>query len=43
MQPDGKMIPVEKFDFKGHEMLEKFAKDEIAKVRGGQQVPADVA
>jgi len=42
MQPNGKMTPVEKFDFKGHEMLEKFAKYEIAKVRGVQQVPPHV-
>jgi len=42
MQPDGKMTPVEKFDFKGHEMLEKFAKYEIAKVRAVQQVPPHV-
>jgi threonyl-tRNA synthetase len=26
LQPDGKMVPVEDFDFKGHENLEKFAK-----------------
>lgn len=42
MQPDGKMTPVEKFDFKGHEMLEKFAKYEIAKVRAVQQIPPHI-
>jgi len=42
MQPNGKMFPVEKFDFKGHEMLEKFAKYEMAKVRAVQQVPPHV-
>jgi len=42
MEPNGKMTPVEKFDFKGHEMLEKFAKYEMAKVRGVQQVPPHV-
>lgn len=42
MEPDGKLTPVEKFDFKGHEMLEKFAKYEMAKVRAVQQVPPHV-
>lgn len=42
METDGKMTPVEKFDFKGHEMLEKFAKYEMAKVRAVQQVPPHV-
>jgi len=42
MEPNGKMTPVEKFDFKGHEMLEKFAKYEMAKVRAVQQVPPHV-
>jgi len=42
MQPNGKMTSVEKFDFKGHEMLEKFARYEIAKVRAVQQVPPHV-
>jgi len=42
MEPNGKMTPIEKFNFKGHEMLEKFAKYEMAKVRGVQQVPPHV-
>jgi threonyl-tRNA synthetase len=42
MEPNGKMTPVEKFDFKGHEMLEKFAKYEMAKVRAVQQIPPHV-
>lgn len=42
MQQDGNMIPVEKFDFKGHKMLEKFAKYEISKVRAVQQIPPHV-
>jgi len=42
MDPNGKMTPVEKFDFKGHKMLEKFAKYEMAKVRAVQQVPPHV-
>jgi threonyl-tRNA synthetase len=42
LQPDGELIPVEKFDFKGHEMLEKFASYEISKVRAVQQIPPHV-
>jgi threonyl-tRNA synthetase len=42
LQPNGEMIPVEKFDFKGHEMLEKFAKYEISKMRAVQQIPPHV-
>jgi threonyl-tRNA synthetase len=42
LQPDGKMIPVEEFDFHGHENLEKFAKYEISKVRASQQMPPHV-
>jgi len=42
MEPNGKLTPVEKFNFKGHEMLEKFAKYEMAKVRAVQQVPPHV-
>ncbi len=40
--PDGKMTPVEKYDFKGHVMLEKLARYEMAKVRAVQQVPPHV-
>ncbi len=42
MRPDGEMVPVEEFDFTGHEMLEKFAKHEIVKVRAVQEVPPHV-
>jgi len=42
LQPDGKMIPVEEFDFRGHENLEKFARYEISKVRASQQIPPHV-
>jgi len=42
LQPDGKMMPVEEFNFKGHENLEKFAKHEISKVRASQQMPPHV-
>ena len=41
-QPDGKMIPVEEFNFKGQENLEKFARYEISKVRASQQTPPHV-
>jgi len=42
LQPDGKMIPVEDFDFSGHENLQKFARHEIEKVRAVQEVPPHV-
>jgi threonyl-tRNA synthetase len=42
LTPDGNMMPVEDFDFKGHENLEKFAKYEITKVRASQQMPPHV-
>ncbi|MGB9959451.1 MAG: threonine--tRNA ligase [Candidatus Bathyarchaeales archaeon] len=42
LQPDGKMIPVEEFNFHGYENLEKFAKYEISKVRASQQMPPHV-
>ncbi len=42
LQPNGKMIPVEEFDFKNSEMLEKLAKYEISKVRAVQQIPPHV-
>jgi threonyl-tRNA synthetase len=42
LQPDGKMVPVEEFNFKGYENLEKFAKYEISKVRASQQMPPHV-
>jgi len=42
LQPDGKMMPVEEFDFKSHENLEKFTNYEISKVRASQQMPPHV-
>src|SRR3989304_6335497 len=42
LQPDGKLKPIEDFDFKGRGNLEKFAKYEIAKVRASQQMPPHV-
>jgi threonyl-tRNA synthetase len=42
LQPDGKMVPVEEFDFQGHENLERFARYEISKVRASQQIPPHV-
>ena len=42
MQTDGKLIPVEEFDFAKHESLEKLARYEIAKVRAVQQIPPHV-
>lgn len=42
LQPDGKMVPVEEFNFKGRENLQKFARYEISKVRASQQVPPHV-
>ena len=42
LQPDGKLVPVEDFKFKGLENLEKFAKYEISKVRASQQMPPHV-
>jgi threonyl-tRNA synthetase len=42
LRPDGKLVPVEEFDFKGHVDLEKFARYEISKVRASQQMPPHV-
>ncbi len=42
LQTDGKMVPVESFDFSEHKNLEKFARYEIEKVRATQQVPPHV-
>jgi len=39
LEPNGKMVPVDEFDFSSYPMLEKFARYEIAKVRAVQQVP----
>ena len=42
LQPDGQLLPLEGFKFKGHQNLEKFAKYEIKKVRASQQMPPHV-
>jgi threonyl-tRNA synthetase len=42
LKPDGQMVPVEEFDFAGHEKLKKLADYEITKVRAVQQVPPHV-
>ncbi len=42
IEPSGKIIPVEDFDFTEHENLKKFAAYEIAKSRAVQQMPPHV-
>jgi len=42
LQTDGKLVPVDEFDFTGHENLEKFTRYEISKVRAVQQIPPHV-
>jgi threonyl-tRNA synthetase len=42
LQPNGKMKPVEEFDFSKHENLGKFARYEISKVRAAPQMPPHV-
>jgi len=42
MQLDGRLIPVDEFDFSGYENLEKFARYEISKVRAAREVPPHV-
>jgi threonyl-tRNA synthetase len=42
LQTDGKLVPVEEYDFNGHENLEKLARYEIEKVRTVQQAPPHV-
>jgi len=42
LQPDGNLVPVEKFDFTKHGNLEKFAKYEISKMRTSQQMPPHI-
>ena len=42
LQMDGKMVPVEEFDFTNHVNLEKFASYEMEKVRAVQQIPPHV-
>ncbi len=42
MRPNGEITPVERFNFAKHEMLEKFAKYEMSKVRAVQETPPHV-
>ena len=42
LQPDGELVPVELFNFKGHKNLEKFSRYEISKVRAVTQMPPHV-
>ena len=42
LQPDGKLVSVDDFNFKGQENLKRFAKYEISKVRASQQMPPHV-
>jgi len=42
IEPDGKLIPVEDYDFSGHENLKKFADYEISKMRAAQRTPPHV-
>ncbi len=42
LQLDGKMVPVDEFNFKGHKGLKKLVNYEISKVRAVQQVPPHV-
>lgn len=43
LQPDGFLVPVEEFRFKGHGNLQKFAQYEIKKVRAVTQMPPHVS
>lgn len=42
LQPDGKLVPIEDFNFKSFRNLEKFSKYEITKVRAVTQMPPHV-
>jgi len=42
IEPEGKLIPIEEFDFSGRENLRKFADYEISKIRAAQQTPPHV-
>lgn len=42
LQPDGSLIPVEEFKFKGHTNLQKFSQYEIKKTRAVTQMPPHV-
>ncbi len=39
MNPNGELVPVNKFDFRKHENLEKFARYEMEKVRAVKEAP----
>jgi len=42
LQPSGKLVPVDEFDFSKHENLGKFARYEISKVRAVHEMPPHV-
>jgi len=42
LQPDGELVPIEQFKFKGHTSLQKFSQYEIKKVRAVTQMPPHV-
>ncbi|MGE5637567.1 MAG: threonine--tRNA ligase, partial [Chloroflexota bacterium] len=42
LQPDGKLVPIESFSFKGNKNLEKFSNYEISKVRAVTVMPPHV-
>ncbi len=42
LEPNGKLVAVEEFNFKGSRDLEKFGRYEISKVRASQQMPPHV-
>ncbi|NYT01698.1 MAG: threonine--tRNA ligase [Methanosarcinales archaeon] len=42
LTPEGKMVPVEDFDFTGHEKLQKFVRYEIEKARAVDRIPPHV-
>jgi threonyl-tRNA synthetase len=42
LEPNGELVKIGDFNFKGHENLQKFSKYEISKVRASQQMPPHV-
>ena len=42
LQPDGLLVPIEEFNFKGHANLQKFSQYEIKKTRAVTQMPPHV-
>ncbi len=42
LTPDGQLVPIEEFKFKGYQNLEKFSKYEVKKVRAVTQMPPHV-